>query len=75
MTRNEFISELETILNIPDGSIASGANLDSYAEWDSLAMFSVFSLFKTIGVPISFVQINDTKKVSDLINLAQDKLQ
>jgi acyl carrier protein len=74
MTQNEFMSELETILGLSEGSLKSDSELASFGEWDSLAMFSVFSLMKKLEIPITFVQINDFRTVSDIIELAQSKL-
>jgi acyl carrier protein len=73
-TRNEFVSELETILNVLEGSLKSDSELATFSEWDSLAMFSVFSLLKKMEIPISFIQIDNFRTVNDIIELAQSKL-
>jgi acyl carrier protein len=74
MTRSEFMLELETILNVSAGSLKLDSELTEIDEWDSLAMFSIFSLLKKLEIPISFIQIDDFRTVNDIIELAQSKL-
>jgi acyl carrier protein len=73
MTQNEFMSELESILNISEGSLKSDSELAEF-DWDSLATFEVFSLLKKLEIPISFIQIDDFRTVDDIIKLAKQKL-
>jgi hypothetical protein len=74
MTFDEFMSELKCILNIHDDVLKMETELGSLDEWDSLAMFSVFILFKKIGVSISFPKIDALETVGDLVDLVKDKL-
>ncbi|MDR2409040.1 MAG: acyl carrier protein [Bacteroidales bacterium] len=74
MTQSEFMLELETILNLSEGSLKSDSELAAFSEWDSLATFEVFSLLKKLEIPISFIQIDNFRTVNDIIELVKQKL-
>ncbi len=78
MNKAEFLIELEEILQREE-PIKETDKLDTYEEWDSLSKMSVVSFFnKAFGIRISMEALSAKSKVesvSDIINLAGDKIQ
>lgn len=71
MTRDEFLNELQDVLQRDDPINASDSLLD-YDEWDSLSKMAVMAFFdKQFGIKISLNEISQFEKVEDLLNLAK----
>ena len=71
MTRDEFLNELQDVLQRDDPINASDSLLD-YDEWDSLSKMAVMAFFdKQFGIKISLKEISQFEKVEDLLNLAK----
>ena len=74
MTREEFVSELEFIFNVAEGSLTAETELGSLKAWDSIGMLSVLSLISQVGSSAKVDQLRLAKTIGDLISLTGDKL-
>ena len=75
MTRDDFLKEIETILEASPGTLTGTEELSSLEMWDSLAVLSFIALVDDefeINVPGKTV--NGCKTVNDLIQIVADKL-
>jgi acyl carrier protein len=71
MCRNEFLLEMDSILELPAGSLKGSEKLENLAEWNSMAMMGYIALADTAsGVRISPRQIAACSTVEDLVKLA-----
>jgi acyl carrier protein len=72
MTRKEFLSEMDQILDLRAGTLQGNEKLDELQNWDSTALIQLIVLAETVNdAHISFDQIVDCSTVSDLLRLAQ----
>jgi hypothetical protein len=72
MTRTEFLTSFDTILELPPGSLKGGETLESLENWNSLAMIDFIALADTNnGVKLSTLQIAKSETVTDLLKLAK----
>ena len=70
MKKNDFISELQDILQIED-ELRDDTNLASMDEWDSIAFMVLIAFFdKNFGKKITFEDLGACKTPRDLISLA-----
>jgi acyl carrier protein len=68
MDKTEFYSELEELLQMPQGSIRGDLQLNKVSHWDSLALVSFIVLAETkYGVPLKPIQVEKSETVADLI--------
>ncbi len=71
MTREEFLTQLDELLELPAGTLKGGEKLEDLEHWDSLAMVSFIALadehFNMRLSPRQFVTCNT---VNDLVQLA-----
>lgn len=70
MTRDEFISELEFIFNLAEGTLQLETELASLKGWDSMGMLSVITLMRQVGSPAKVDQLTAAKTIGDLMQLA-----
>lgn len=75
MKTEEFLVELEDILQREEKCTVGGI-LEDYDEWDSLSKMAVMAYYdKTFGVKVSLNKMAELKTVSDLIDLAEGKIE
>jgi acyl carrier protein len=75
MTKQEFIQELECVLNTEAGELSEGVELVSLGGWDSTGMLGVIAVLNDAGVEIPVTKIRASRTVADLIQLAGNALQ
>lgn len=72
MSREEFLSQLDAVLELPAGSLSGPERLEDLAQWDSGAMIGFIALADDHnGIRISPRQIANCATVDDLLTLAQ----
>lgn len=72
MTRNEFLLEMDDILDLPAGTLRGDEKLEELVNWDSTTLITLISLAETNnGVTMSLQQIVSCSTISDLLRLAQ----
>lgn len=71
MTRKEFLSALDNLLELPPGTLTGSEPLDDIENWTSLAMVEYIALADSNGVKLSPRQIRDCETVDDLARLAK----
>jgi hypothetical protein len=72
MTSNEFLLQMEEILDLPAGTLRGHEKLEELANWDSTALITFIALAETNnGMSISPGQIVTCSTVADLLRLAQ----
>ena len=72
MTREEFLLEMDEILNLRAGTLRGDEKLEELENWDSTALISLVVLAETSNsVHISPDQIVGCSTVADLLRLAQ----
>ncbi len=75
MSRNELLRQIEVIANMDPGALNGPEPLEDLADWDSLAVLSVISLFdKEFGVVVPADRVHECQNVNDIIALAGDKV-
>ncbi|MDO4587183.1 MAG: hypothetical protein Q4C95_07790 [Planctomycetia bacterium] len=74
MTKAEFITELEFILNVAEGSLTDNLPLETLKTWDSVGKLSVLTLFAEIGLNLKVDQLRSCQTVAELISLADSRL-
>ena len=72
MTREEFLREVDEILELPGGTLQGTERLEDLNQWDSTTMLGFMALVDTHnGQRVSARQILDCLTVADLLSLAQ----
>jgi hypothetical protein len=72
MNREEFLLEMDGILELPAGTLNGPENLAELEQWNSTAMIGFIALADTNnGVRISPRQIVNCSTVADLLHLAR----
>jgi hypothetical protein len=72
MTRNEFLLELDEILELPAGSLKGPEKLEELGQWDSTAVIGYMALADANnGTRVSPRQIANCATVEDLLDLAK----
>jgi acyl carrier protein len=75
MTKAEFYSELEGLLEIAPGTIQGKETLRDLPGWDSMAVLSVIAMVdEKIGEGLSPKALAECKTVFDLANLFPGKI-
>ncbi|MDR2641800.1 MAG: hypothetical protein LBC74_03285 [Planctomycetaceae bacterium] len=75
MTRQEFIQELEFVLNTEAGELTEDVELASLSGWDSTGMLGVIAVLDDVGVAIPVTKIRESRIIADLIKLAGNAIQ
>lgn len=74
MNKSDFLVELEDILQ-REAPCKENDNLEEYEEWDSLSKMAMMAYFdKNFGIKLALSDFKGINTVSDLINLAGDKI-
>jgi acyl carrier protein len=72
MNRNEFLLQMDEILDLPAGTLRGNENLEELTNWDSTSLITFIAMAETNnGVNISPGQIVTCSTVADLLQLAQ----
>jgi hypothetical protein len=72
MNRNEFLLQMDEILDLPAGTLRGNENLEELTNWDSTSLITFIAMAETNnGVTISPGQIVTCSTVADLLHLAQ----
>jgi acyl carrier protein len=72
MTNNEFLLQMDEILNLPAGTLRGHEKLEELTNWDSASLITFIALAETNnGVAISPGDIVTCSTVGDLLQLAQ----
>lgn len=72
MTRNEFLLEMDNILDLPAGTLRGHEKLEELGNWDSTALITmIVAAESNNGVRISPTQIANCSTVGDLLRIAQ----
>jgi acyl carrier protein len=72
MTNNEFLLQMDEILDLPPGTLRGHEKLEELKNWDSTSLITFIALAETNnGVAISPGDIVTCSTVADLLQLAQ----
>jgi len=72
MTREEFLLELDEVLELPRGTLKGPEKLEALEQWNSVAMMGFIALADTNnGVRISPREIVNCVAIEDLLKLAK----
>jgi len=75
MTRQQFLSKLETAIEADEGSIQGTEKFAELERWDSLAVMAFIALVdEEFGVSLPANKIASASGVEDLIGLVEDRL-
>jgi acyl carrier protein len=75
MTRNEFLRELETVIDAPANSVRGDEPLKDLGGWDSMAYLTFIVMAdQKIGQPVYTKQLAACETVADLIALFPGKV-
>ncbi len=75
MKKEEFLTELEDVLQREEPCKETD-DLNSYEEWDSLSKMAIMAYYdKNFGIKLTLKELKEVNTVTDLINLAGDKIQ
>jgi acyl carrier protein len=72
MTREEFLLQMDEILDLSPGTLKGHEKLEGLKNWDSTALISLLALADAnTGVSIAPEQVVGCSTVADLLRLAQ----
>ena len=72
MAREEFLAELDEVLELPRGTLKGLEKLEALEQWNSVAMIGFIALADTNnGTRISPRQIVNCATIEDLLKLAK----
>jgi acyl carrier protein len=71
MTRHDFLSAMDNVLELPEGTLTGPEKLDDLENWNSLAMVEYIALADSNGAKLSPRQIRDCETVDELARLAK----
>ena len=72
MTRDEFLSSMDRLVELPPGTLRGPEKLDELEQWDSVALMEFIALANSYnGANLSPKDIARCQTVADLLALAQ----
>ena len=72
MTREEFLLQIDEILELKPGTLRGQEKLEDLKNWDSTALISLIAVAEASnGVPITPDQVVGCTTVGDLLRLAR----
>ena len=75
MTKHEFLSELEEILETSPGALEGDEQLADLKGWDSLAVVSLIAMVdERLGTTLSPREIAKAGSIADIVRLLGDKI-
>ena len=76
MTKQQFIEELEDMLEAQRGTITEDEMLFNVDGWDSLAVITFIAFVdESLGLTLKANKIAEAKSIADLIALVAEKLE
>jgi len=71
MTKQEFLLEMDTILDLPAHTLRGNEQLEDLKNWDSTALVAIIVLAESASsVQISPAQIVNCSSVADILRIA-----
>lgn len=75
MTKREFLTELEDVLEVDAGSITGNEALADLEGWDSLAVMAYIAMVdEKLDVALSASKLVKSENIGDLIAMLGDKI-
>jgi acyl carrier protein len=76
MMRTEaFLREIESALELPEGTLKGDELLADIPEWDSLAVISFIAVVdEKLGLAVDGEALAEAQSIADLVALVQEKL-
>ena len=72
MTRKEFLSSMDTMLELPEGTLTGSEQLEDLEQWNSMAMLSFIALAdENNRVKLPIRKLASCTTVSELLELAK----
>ncbi|EAJ8747152.1 hypothetical protein K7R81_000568 [Campylobacter jejuni] len=72
MDKNEFLNALAEILMIDTNDLKEEAELNSFDDFDSVAILEISILFeKNLGIEVFPIEIKKMKQIKDLLKLGK----
>ena len=72
LNRNEFLLQMDEILDLPAGTLRGDEKLEELTNWDSTSLITFIAMAESNnGVSISPGEIVTCSTVADLLQLAQ----
>lgn len=72
MTKQEFLVELEEMLELDSGTLKGDELLSELDGWDSMAAIGFIALVDTVsGIAVAPIELANSKSISDLAALAK----
>jgi acyl carrier protein len=72
MDRDEFLLEMDNILDLPAGTLRGHERLEELSNWDSTALITlIVAAESNNGVRISPSQVAGCSTIGDLLRIAQ----
>jgi acyl carrier protein len=72
MTRQEFLSSMDELLELSSGTLQGPEKLEELEQWNSMAMIGFIALADTNnGAKLSARQITSCTTIADLLDLAK----
>jgi acyl carrier protein len=71
MTKQDFLKELEDLLEVAPQSLTGSEALDDLENWNSMAIVGYIALADTNGVRLSARDVGKCTTVADLLQLAK----
>ena len=75
MTRQEFISELEILMEMDPGALNAEMPLQEIAQWDSMSAIGFIAMADAkLGAVVKPQKLFECRTVGDLVDLVGEKL-
>lgn len=71
MTKKEFLTAMDGVLELPEGTLTGSEPLEDLENWTSLAMVEYIALADNNGAKLSPRQVRECETVDDLARLAK----
>jgi acyl carrier protein len=76
MNKQEFLKELEDILEIDSGTLTEDEMLYNIVSWDSLSVMAFIGFVdESLELTLDAIKVNEAESISNLIALIADKLE
>ena len=75
MTRQEFIAELEVLMEMDPGALSVEMPLQEIAQWDSMSAIGLIAMADAkLGVVVKPQKLFECRTIGDLVDLVGEKL-
>ena len=73
MTRDEFLRDLEDVMEVASGSLTGKEALRDLEEWDSMQVLSFMAMVNDrFGLVLEGATVTNAETVNDLLQLVED---